>query len=375
MSPNLITFIIIASLITTAITIGYTQDQVKLVNLDHENKVLEECQKLYKKGDFIKALDLLEPEFEKRKIKYNYFGGMGSTEEFMTKMYVRSNQIAQGVEFFYRLYSRDKNEIEGSNKISRLEEFLLNLAIKNGSFDIAMEVAITQKKRLGYPGPDINFARIYAARGDKGEALKKIRSYLNYEYADSRTQLIAIPELAPLHGDSIFQELMTETNKLVEARHTKPPKSAIMGENTEKLSLEEIVIQAEVYKKVTDIEKIKLFQKELQIADKIISPNIEKFKNELFELLQKEKKSVYYRLILAMLLTSLGEPDLTRSVVEELKDDNLLKFPQQLFRLSYQVARSKPREVKPLLFQMLGGEKGSIFLPQHFLMLNWDQLL
>jgi len=337
-------------------------------------KILEESQKFYEENKFIKALNLLEPEIEKGPIRYNWYGGFWSTEEFLAEIYKEANLLERGVSFFYQIYTNQRDVIKKSGKYYKLEETLFNLALQNKNFNIASEVLETQKNREDYPGWDISSARLYAAEGKKELAMKMIESYLNYSAAESRNRILVKPEFKFLHTDPLFQKLMRDSKEKYKARFDKY-KHFMKIAQKKKASFEEVSQAANTYRKVKNIADGEKLQGELESADNIIQPNIEHHKDKMFNLLKNEKESTYYRLTIARMLAGLDDPILAQQIAEEVANDNFLQFPNQLFWLTYMIAKSNPIAAKPLLMQLLNGSDATVPSIQHYMMFKWEQIL
>jgi hypothetical protein len=346
---------------------------------------LAESLLLYGKGDYVAAIDRLEPAFALQDLDFGFQDDMSSTEAFLARLYVRANQVERGIAYFHGLFvgKRKGKSNADARGYSYVEETLLDLALRGKRLDIALEVCDERKRREDYPGWDLDYARIHVAQGDVAAALGKLTSYLEYEYADSRTRILARPDFAPLHGNAEFQRLVTETDALEQARRDKARKEAReagqpMFEGAAPkpaATFAEIRAAAEVYKKVTEPAAARPLLPELRASDELVFPNLERFQGEILELLRAEKKSPYYRLTLARYLANLQDAALTKQVATEVKDDSFLAFPQQLFRLAYAIASVDPEAARPFLLQMLQGANASVSLPQHAMSVDWDGLL
>jgi hypothetical protein len=339
-----------------------------------ESATLKESQKLYQQGKYTEALDILEPAVEKGTVTYNYYGNLFSTEAYLVRLYKAAHQTDRGVRFLYGQYKSKKDAIARSGKEAALEDALLNLALTNKSLDVAREVVATQKARENFPGWGLSEARISAVEGNRAATIEKLKGYLTYEYADSRTRILAYPEFKSFHGDPDFQNLMIDTLDRFAKLRSKYQLPDLLG-GGKSLTLEEMRAQAEVYKQVTDAASGKELGQKLEEADRAINRNLAEHKNDVFAWLQHERQNKYYRLTLARLLVGLNDADLTARVAAEVDQDDFRQFPNQLFYLAYGVARSNPRLARPFLMQMLQLSKGSIFLVQHAMSVDWEGML
>ncbi len=372
-------------------------------NTGNVKSILEESQLLYAKGDYIKAIELIEPEYQKGEIEYNFFGGMWSTEEYMSRLYKEAKLVGRGFKYFYDTYNQ---KIYNKNKRHSLAEVTMDFAILDKKFGKALEILnqrIEQDKSLNgedidysifyknygkgleipeqqieqeyYSVWDIDFARIYAAKGDNYKAIEYIKHNLNSKLSESRTQIIAKHEFVSLYSDPSFQSLVADTHETVRKHQSKLSELLATEEKKAEIKPSEIVNIVEIYKKIINQESLKKYQTSLYEADKKLRPYIEEHKELIFSLIEKGKSANYYRLTLANFLARIGDKQINSRLAILLKEDNFLIYPQQLFYLTYQIARTSPESAKPLLFQMLKGSKGNVFLAEHFTNLNWDALL
>ena len=156
----------------------------------------------------------------------------------------------------------------------------------------------------------------------------------------------------------------------------KSPESPLKSSPPPKpLTPEEASKIVSVFRTIKDPQAARSPSAEIRDAVQKISPHVAGCKKELLDLLRAEKESTYYRMMLAGMLVSLNETDLTRSVAEEIRNDDFHLFPDSLFRLAYGVARTSPRDAKPLLAQLLKTSGSDIVLPQHAMRMDWGMQL
>src|SRR5436309_1617718 len=82
---NVLWLVVTITLLTTCI--GWAQKTMAV-------SVLEQSEKLYQDGKYQRALDTLEDMYDRLgELNYNGFGGMKSTEAFLTDLYIRTKEI------------------------------------------------------------------------------------------------------------------------------------------------------------------------------------------------------------------------------------------------------------------------------------------
>jgi hypothetical protein len=342
-----------------------------------QNSTLERSQLLYEKKQYREALNILEPDYIKQPIKYNYKYDLWSTEEYLQRLYILTDQRTRGIQVLHKLYLQNSSKKDNSR--SKLEEVLFNLSLENKNYDISSEILCNQRKKENYPGWDLNEARLIAAQGDKNGTLTLLKRYLAYKYADSPNRILVLPEFIPLHNDSTFRSLMTYSKGQFDAQKQKMKQerekmNRMLGKG-KVISCEEIKVTAETYKKVIDIASAQNLQEELNAADERVRQNIEQCKEQMLSILAARTKNIYYRLTLARLLAELEDTVLTKRVAGIVSGEDFRYFPNQLYWLSYTIARTNPLDAKPFLLQMLKISEGGIFLPQHSVRMNWEDLL
>lgn len=336
------------------------------------NKILVESQQLFLKGEYVKALDLLEPEYRREEINYNYFEGMQSTEDYMSRIYIEANLVGRGFNYFYTLY---KQKVSNNTRNRRLEGITLDLAILNKDYVKALEVVIKQKEREDFPGWDIDFARIYSAKGDSDKAINYLKSYLGYDFSDSRSRIITRQEFEPLYSSPTFQTLVSETEATVKEsqnRFLKYMEAEIKRQPLKPVDIENII---EIYKNIPDQKTGNKHLPEILEARNKLEPHIKQHKDLLFSLIEKERNSVFYRLELAYALSRLEDQSINEKLANMLKNDNFLGFPYGLSTLTGRITRTSPHVAKPFLFQMLKGSKSGIYMAEPFKNLDWDSSL
>lgn len=368
MSTRLRSLAILAIAISAAVS-GHSAETKK------QPSVADEAARLCEEGQFLRALELLEPVRAKRPSEWGFQGGVGNIEEFMARLYHRAEAVDRGVKYFYRLFKEPGPELGGLDpeqarraKLGRayLDEALLELALEQGDFKVAMEAYQSKKARESWPGLDLDLARIQAAQGKRVEALETLRRYLRYEFADSRSRLIARREFSALHADASFQGLMTETTESFDAwlRERSQKHERLLPKPT--CNVEGVKRALATYRKVTSEATVDALRRELDAADKELACDVGPIQDDLFLLLEQEQPNTLGRLILGTRLAGMKGTDLATRAVAEVSRDDFTAFPSHLFSLAYTVARFDPERARPFLMLMLRASSGgAIELSQH----------
>ncbi|MBI4614958.1 MAG: hypothetical protein HY720_15205 [Planctomycetes bacterium] len=287
--------------------------------------------------------------------------GWWELERLLRRLY--AGRVERGVAFLGEICDRDVSPRGGHP----LEELLLDLAIEAGRFELALDLARARRTREDYPGRAIEFARIHAARGARDEALRELRTYLDYPPADSRTRVLVLDEFHGLHADPEFRELVAETPATV--REGTPGFEEDPGPPP---SMEKLARAAADYDRVRTAEDLPEHIEAIQAADALIRPHAARCSRELIELLSAKDRGPFYRVAIAMHLAGIGDAALAREAARAVRAEEIRPFPRSLFWFSYLLARADPEAARPFLLELLAARGGSMDLPAHAMVAGWS---